>query len=93
MENFTFKRSLMFLVCLLLGCLAIHATDDGLITEQVTIKLSEAGTLPNKIGKNKKYKITNLKIVGEINGTDIRLIRDMAGSDDNIKDTEGKLLS
>lgn len=37
------------------------------------------------------YKITNLKIIGEINGTDLRVIREMAGKDVWGKDTDGML--
>ena len=36
MKIFTCRRQLMFVVCLLLGCLSMQAADDGLITEQVT---------------------------------------------------------
>ena len=85
------KRYLMIFV-LLLGCLSIQAADKDLITQQITIKLDKAGTLPNRIGSSKQYKITNLKIVGEINGTDLRLIRDMAGrAVDGNDTTNGKL--
>lgn len=76
---------------MLLGCLSIQAEDDDLITKQVTVKLDEAGTLPDKIGSAKKYKITNLKIIGEINGTDWRMIRDMAGRNVSHDETEGNL--
>ena len=79
MRTFTFKGLFLTAVFMLLGCLTIQAADDDLITKQITIKLDEAGTLPNKIGSNRKYKITNLKIVGEINGTDLGMIRNMAG--------------
>ena len=64
---------------------------DGLITRQITLKLDEAGTLPDRIGENQKYLITNLKIVGKINGTDLKFIREMAGRDFNGKKTDGKL--
>ena len=64
---------------------------DGLLTTQVTIKLDEAGTLPDRIGENQKYLITNLKIVGKINGTDLKFIREMAGRDFNREKTDGKL--
>ena len=64
---------------------------DGLLTTQVTIKLDEAGTLPDKISANEKNLITNLKIVGKINGTDLKFIREMAGCDVNGKETDGKL--
>ena len=91
MRNFTFKRQLLFVMFMLLGCLSIQAADDDLITKQITIKLDEAGTLPNKIGSTKKYQITNLEIIGEINGTDLRMIREMAGCDYNFEKTGGKL--
>ena len=58
--------------------------------DKITINLEKAGTLPDRIGSN--YLITNLKIIGEINGTDLKMIREMAGrmaeSDDY---TDGKL--
>ena len=91
MKNFTYKRQLLFVMFMLLGCLSIQAADDGLITTQVTIKLDEAGTLPDRIGENQKYLITNLKIVGKINGTDLKFIREMAGRDFNREKTDGKL--
>ena len=91
MRNFTFKRQLLFVMFMLLGCLSIQAADDDLITKQITIKLDEAGTLPNRISESKKYLITNLKIVGYVNGTDWRFIREMAGCDCKGKKTDGKL--
>ena len=91
MRNFTFKRQLLFVMFMLLGCLSIQAAADDLITKQITIKLDEAGTLPNKIGSTKKYQITNLKIIGEINGTDWCFIREMAGRNYELLKTAGKL--
>ena len=91
MRTFTFKGLFLTVLFMLLGSTAILAADDGLITTQVTIKLDEAGTLPDKISANEKNLITNLKIVGEINGTDLRLIREMAGCDYDMKETDGKL--
>ena len=91
MRTFTFKGLFLTVLFVLLGSLAIQAAGDGLITRQITIKLDKAGTLPNKISASKKYLITNLKIVGKINGTDLRLIREMAGCDFNRKKTDGKL--
>ena len=93
MRTFTLKGLFVTAVFMLLGCLAIHAADGDLITKQITIKLEEAGTLPSKIGDTKKYKITNLKIMGEINGTDLRFIREMAGCDYKGMGTEGKLVT
>ena len=91
MRAFTFKGLFLTAVFMLLGCLSIQAADDDLITKQITIKLDEAGTLPDRIGSSRKYQITNLKLVGEINGTDLRMIREMAGSDYYGGSTEGNL--
>ena len=79
MRNFTFKGLFLAIVFIVLGSLSIQAAD-GLITKQITIKLEKAGTLPDKIGSTKKFQITNLKIIGEINGTDLRMIHEMAGN-------------
>ena len=91
MRTFTFKSLFLTVLFVLLGSTAILAADDGLITKQITLKLDEAGTLPNKIAVSRKNLITNLKIVGEINGTDLKFIREMAGCDFNLKKTDGKL--
>ena len=91
MRNFTFKGLFLTAVFMLLGCLSIQAANDDLITKQITIKLDEAGTLPDRIGSSRKYKITNLKLVGEINGTDWSMIREMAGRDYRGDVTEGNL--
>ena len=91
MRIFTFKGLFFTAVFMLLGCLSIQAADDDLITKQITIKLDEAGTLPDRIAKSKIYKITNLTLVGEINGTDLRMIREMAGRDYSGYFTDGKL--
>ena len=86
------KRGRFFtLMFMLLGCLSLYAADNDLITKQITIKLEKAGTLPNRIASSRKYKITNLKIIGEINGTDLRMIREMAGSNSTGNSTDGML--
>ena len=91
MRNFTFKGLFLTAVFMLLGCLSIQAANDDLITKQITIKLDKAGTLSDRIASSKKYKITNLKIVGEINGTDWNMIREMAGRNYQESSTEGNL--
>ena len=91
MRTFTFKSLFLTVLFVLLGSLAIQAADDGLITKQITLKLDEAGTLPNRIAVSRKNLITNLKIVGKINGTDLKFIREMAGCDFNGGKTDGKL--
>ena len=65
-----------------------------------TIHVATAGTLSDYISNEEKYQIEELTLTGELNGTDIRLIRDMAGttcrsiSDDpyvSYSGTDGKL--
>ena len=91
MRAFTFKGLFLTAVFMLFGCLSIQAANGDLITKQITIKLDKAGTLPGRIASSKKYKITNLKLIGEINGTDLRMIREMAGRDHNGNVTKGNL--
>ena len=91
MKQIIKKGSFLTLMFMLLGCLSLYAADNDLITRQITIKLEKAGTLPDKIGSSKKYKITNLKIIGEINGTDLNMIREMAGRTAFSNYTDGKL--
>ena len=56
-----------------------------------TINVLEAGTLSYIIPSLYKYKVKELKLTGVLNGTDMRLIRDMAGNDYQCKDTPGHL--
>ena len=46
-----------------------------------TIHVATAGTLSNLISKNEMYYIEELTLSGELNGTDIRFIRNMSGID------------
>ena len=91
MKQIIKRGSFFTLMLMLLGCLSLYAADNDLITEQITIKLEKAGTLPDSIGSSRKYNITNLKIIGEINGTDLKMIREMAGSNSIGGSTSGKL--
>jgi hypothetical protein len=47
-------------------------------TPQGTIYVEKAGTLSTFIAKNDKYQITDLRLTGNLNGTDIKFIREMA---------------
>lgn len=83
-------RNFLAIIFLVIAGMTAQASDD-LITQQITINLDKAGTLPDQISSTEKYLITNLKIVGEINGTDLHLIRDLAGCDYKSHYTSGKL--
>ena len=59
--------------------------------EKRTINVKTAGTLKDYISESDKYLIEELTLTGELNGTDFRLLRDMAGCNYLGKRTEGKL--
>lgn len=56
-----------------------------------SIHVATAGTLAEQISEGEKYTIEQLTVTGELNGTDFRLLRDMAGNDWQGSLTEGKL--
>ena len=60
------------------------------ITE-ATINVATAGTLATKISNDEKFTITDLTITGQLNGTDFRLLREMAGCDYMGRPTNGQL--
>ena len=91
MKQIIKRGSFFTLMFMLLGCLSLYAADNDLITKQITIELEKAGTLPDRIASSRKYKVTNLKIIGEINGTDLNMIREMAGGNYTGNSTDGKL--
>ena len=72
-------RVLLLVLMLCLGFTKVQADDSGLITEQIKINVVEAGTLCDRIKSDLKYKITSLKVSGELNIDDILYIREMAG--------------
>lgn len=49
------------------------------------------GTLPELVGERQKNKLTGLAVEGALNGTDLRFLREMAGSDFRQQPTEGRL--
>ena len=49
-----------------------------------TIHVATAGTLPTLISEEEKYEIEELTLSGELNGTDFKFIRDMAGVIDKV---------
>lgn len=70
-------------ICLLLGANSIDA-------KQLKIKVKEPGSLSTLIG-NKKDNTTQLTLSGVLNSSDLRFLREMAGSDVEQRPTEGKL--
>ena len=70
------KKVLLFLMALL----------PLFVSSQVkrTIHVETAGTLPTLISEEEKYEIEELTLSGELNGTDFKFIRDMAGGIDKV---------
>lgn len=60
-------------------------------TPNISINVTTAGTLSSKIAESKKYQIKSLTVTGNLNGTDIRYLREMAGRDVNGTKTNGIL--
>lgn len=55
------------------------------------VNVSAAGTLSNQITTEEKYQITDLKVSGNLNGDDIRFLREMGGKDYANEETKGVL--
>lgn len=55
------------------------------------VVLTQAGTLPDAMDEQEKYQFPSLNIVGPLNGTDIRYLREIMGIDINGNETPGRL--
>lgn len=64
----------------------------AVVTEK-EVTLTEAGTLANFINADEKTTIQTLKVSGPFNALDLRLVREMAGSDEHFQSTGGQLTS
>ena len=49
--------------------------------QQKTVTLTEPGTISQYIPESEKNQITDLTVKGDLNGTDVRFLREMAGVD------------
>lgn len=68
---------------LLRGMLARKSSDVStdsaeVIRELVSVRLDESGALSHQINKSDKYRISNLKIAGDLNSTDVGFLRSMS---------------
>lgn len=73
-----------------------YMIDTLYITQSATkveklINVSDAGTLSDQFTREEKYHITDLKINGDLNGDDIRFLREMGGKDYANEETKGVL--
>ena len=85
MDSFTLKKSFIWVMLLLLSGITLKAADNP----QVVVKLDKPGCLLSKLGST--GNVTNLKVIGSLNGEDMYLLRLMAGSDRYGEATTGKL--
>lgn len=69
----------------------VQSTGEGSQESKRTIHVATAGSLSNHITESEKYTIEELTLTGELNGTDFRLLRDMAGNNYLGQLTDGKL--
>ena len=67
-------------------------TEDDSSTLDKIIDVARAGTLSQLISNDEKFTITELTLTGELNGTDFRLLREMAGNNWEGNPTNGKLV-
>lgn len=84
MKNSMNKKTFLMAFYILLGASLVEA-------KQVKVTVKEPGTLSTLIDTKEKYQITDLVLKGALNGSDLRFLREMAGSDVKQQPTAGKL--
>jgi len=86
------KKTILLSICLYL-CAILSFNTYAQSVPSITINVTNAGTLSSLIADSKKNLITNLIVTGNLNGSDIRYIREMAGVDYKGIATKGKLVN
>ena len=84
------KKEILILCCLFAALLTGCKNDEPVeppppptpVNGRLTLHLKTPGTLHTVISESDKYEITSLTLTGNLNGTDIRFIREMAGSNE-----------
>lgn len=74
------------LLLLFLFCIESHAQNSK-------VHVKEAGTLSSILSNKEKLELTSLVLSGEINGTDIVVLRKMAGQKNTQENEKGKLVN
>lgn len=87
MKNIRMKKTLFFflLLCAPWATACVQA-------RRLTVNVEIPGTLSRQIAPDKKYQISAITLRGVLNGTDLRYLREMAGSDVNQEKTAGRLV-
>ena len=86
-------RILLKRISLLFTTIAFTCNAFSSVGHSLTVSLTKAGTLSEAITEvgYDPHSITSLTVSGELNGTDIALIRDIAGQDEDGFESGGKL--
>ena len=89
-------KKILILCCTLAVLFSGCSKDEPLpsttpVNGHLTLHIKTPGTLHTVISESDKYEITSLTLTGNLNGTDIRLIREMVGRDEKDNLTDGKL--
>ncbi|MDH8701824.1 hypothetical protein M2138_001174 [Dysgonomonadaceae bacterium PH5-43] len=87
------QKKLLFRTMLVMLCLLPLINVSAQEEEPLIINVETAGTLSTLIDETSKFEIPDLLLTGNLNGTDIIFIREMAGRDVNGNETEGILTS
>jgi hypothetical protein len=85
------KSRLLFKTLFAITGLLLHFNLWAQDVPPITLHVETAGTLPSLIAESRKYVITDLTLTGNLNGTDIKFIREMAGRNYYGNTTDGKL--
>lgn len=63
------------------------------LADQVVVTLEEPGTLEELLTPGQQKSITDLKVIGPMDGSDLKLLRWMTGMDDMWHETQGQLVN
>lgn len=92
MKN-TFKKKMMKIYRIVLTLLLVLTSLQVEAGKVRRVRVKTPGTLPALIGEKNKYRVREMAIEGALNGTDLRFLREMAGSDYSQQPTKGQLRS
>lgn len=83
------KQQFSIKCLLVITCLLLSLNLQAQVSKSIHVET--AGTISTLITAEEKYQITNLTVTGDLNGTDIRFIREMGGLTYSWNSTSGKL--
>ena len=86
--RFLFLQFLWSAFCL---CMPAKTMAQRTATPPQHFHVKTPGSLPTLIGEAQKNLLTDIAVEGALNGTDLRFLREMAGSDAQQQPTEGQL--